>query len=62
VVSNKPAIIVEAKEEQVRLRLLPTKRLPKGEKIKIIAQDQETREILDEIETETLIDFEEEEL
>jgi hypothetical protein len=61
IISNKPAITVEAKEEQVRLRLLPSKRLSKGEKIKIIAQDQETREILDEIETETLLDFEEEE-
>lgn len=60
IISNKPATMVEEKEEVIRLRLTNTKYLKKGEKIKIVAQDQETQEVLSEIEVEIMIDISEE--
>jgi hypothetical protein len=62
-ISNKPAIMIhQDKEEIVKLRLTDTKYLSKGSKIKIIAQDQETQEILSEIEVEIMIDLRDETL
>lgn len=62
IISNKPAVMVEYKEEWVRLKLIDTKYLSKGSKIKIIAQDQETLEILSEIDAEIIKDLTDETL
>lgn len=57
-ISNKPAIEIESKEESVNVRILPDKEIEKGEKIRVMILDQETGEILNETELETLIYFE----
>lgn len=57
-ISNKPAAFIESKEESFMVRLLPEKFINQGDIIKIIVRDQETREILYEIEKKALKTFE----
>lgn len=57
-ISNKPASFIESKEESFMVRLLPEKFINQGDIIKIIVRDQETREILYEIEKKALKTFE----
>jgi hypothetical protein len=57
-ISSRPAIEIEYEEISIMVRILPTKSIPQGEKIKIIAKDQETKEILFEKEAEALVPFE----
>ncbi len=57
-ISSRPAIEIESKEESVMVRILPTKYIAQGEKIKIIVKDQETKETLFEKEVEVLVPFE----
>ena len=57
-ISNRPAVEIELKEEAAMVRILPTKNIPQGGKIKIIIKDQETKEALFEKEVEALVPFE----
>jgi hypothetical protein len=57
-ISSRPAIEIDSKEESVMVRILPTKNIPQGEKIKIIIKDQETKETLFEKEVDALVPFE----
>lgn len=57
-ISSRPAIEIESKEESVMVRILPTKNIPQGGKIKIIIKDQETKETLFEKEVDALVPFE----
>ncbi len=57
-ISNRPAVEIELKEEAAMVRILPTKNIPQGGKIKIIIKDQETKETLFEKEVEALVPFE----
>ena len=60
-ISNKSAVMIhQGAEEILTLMLTDTKYLSKGSKIKIIAQDQETQEILSEIDAEIKIDLSDE--
>jgi hypothetical protein len=60
-ISNKSAVMIhQGTEEILTLMLTDTKYLSKGSKIKIIAQDQETQEILSEIDAEIKIDLSDE--
>lgn len=57
-ISSRPAIEIDSKEESVMVRILPTKNIPQGGKIKIIIKDQETKETLFEKEVDALVPFE----
>jgi hypothetical protein len=57
-ISSRPAVEIESKEEAVMVRILPTKNIPQGGKIKIIIKDQETKETLFEKEFDALVPFE----
>jgi hypothetical protein len=57
-ISSRPAVEIESEEISIMVRILPTKSIPQGDKIKIIAKDQETKEILFEKEAEALVPFE----
>ena len=57
-ISSRPAIEIDSKEESVMIRILPTKNIPQGGKIKIIIKDQETKETLFEKEVDALVPFE----
>lgn len=57
-ISSRPAVEIESKEEAVMVRILPTKNIPQGGKIKIIIKDQETKETLFEKEVDALVPFE----
>ncbi len=57
-ISSRPAVEIETEEISIIVRILPTKSIPQGEKIKIIAKDQDTKEILFEKEAEALVPFE----
>lgn len=57
-ISSRPAIEIDSKEESVMVRILPTKNIPQGGKIKIILKDQETKETLFEKEVDALVPFE----
>jgi len=59
-ISTRPACEIGSKEESLMVRILPAKYIPKGDKIKVIARDQETREILYETEKDALVTFEKE--
>lgn len=58
-ISNKPAVMVGMEEESVMLRLSTTQALSKGDKVKVVAKDQETKEILNEVEKELVVEFDE---
>lgn len=58
-ISTRPASVIGSKEESLMVTILPGKNIQQGNKIKIVARDQETRETLYESEKEALVTFEE---